>query len=173
VLAPADDDLFLALCLHGAKHRWARLEWLACAAALRVRAGLDARDVLDHAAEIGAGRTVLLALLLMHGAFGLPLPAGVDQSASAGRGLPALADEARGLWFGDVADEAQATPANLRFNARLRDGAADRARYAARWLFAPSPEDWAWVRLPDGLAPLYRVLRPLRLAARYGPGRRA
>ncbi len=168
VPAPADDDLFLALCLHGAKHRWARLEWLACAAALAVRADLDLPSILLAADGIGARRTVLLALLLARYALGLALPHDIHRSIDADPALAALAEEARGLWFGAEADGDEATPANLRFNARLRDGAADRARYAARWLFLPSPEDWAWVRLPDALAPLYRVLRPLRLAARYG-----
>lgn len=172
VPAPADDDLFLALCLHGAKHRWARVEWLACAAALAVRAELDLASILERAGEIGARRTVLLALLLARDALGLPIPADVHPSIEAHPALASLADEARGLWFAADADGGEAAPANLRFNARLRDGAADRARYAARWLFLPSPEDWAWARLPDALAPLYRVLRPLRLAARYGRGRR-
>jgi hypothetical protein len=171
VPAPADDDLFLALCLHGAKHRWARLEWLSCVAALAVRAELDLSAVVHRAGEIGARRTTLLALLLARDALGLALPADVHRSIETDPSLPALAAEARGLWFADDAAEGESTPANLRFNARLMDGAADRARYAARWLFLPSPEDWAWVRLPDALAPLYRVLRPLRLAARYGRGR--
>lgn len=168
VPAPADDDLFLALCLHGAKHRWARLEWLACAAALAVRADLDLPSLILAANEIRARRTVLLALLLARDAVGLALPDDIHRSIAADPVLAALAEEARGLWFRPGGDDAESTPANLRFNGRLRDSAADRARYAARWLFCPSPEDWAWVRLPDALAPLYRVLRPLRLAARYG-----
>jgi hypothetical protein len=172
VPAPADDDLFIALCLHGAKHRWARLEWLACAAALAVRAELDLPGIVERAAEAGARRTVLLGLMLARGALGLPLPRALSDAIAADAGLPALAEEACALWFSEETDGDEATPANLRFNARLRDGAADRARYAARWLFAPSPEDWAWVRLPDALAPLYRVVRPLRLVARYGRGRR-
>lgn len=168
VPAPADDDLFLALCLHGAKHRWARLEWLACAAALAVRAELDLPSLLGAADGIGARRGVLLALLLARDALGLALPPAIHRSIEADPPLAALAAEARGLWLRPEAEGDEAAPANLRFNGRLRDGAADRARYAARWLFLPSPEDWAWVRLPDALAPLYRVLRPLRLAARYG-----
>jgi hypothetical protein len=172
VPAPADDDLFIALCLHGAKHRWARVEWLACASALAVREGLDLSALVRRSAEIGARRTTLLALLLARDALGLALPADIHQSIDADPALGELADEARRLWFAGDAEDAETAPANLRFNARLRDGAADRARYAARWLFLPSPEDWAWVRLPDALAPLYRVLRPLRLAARYGRGRR-
>ncbi len=172
VPAPEDDDLFIALCLHGAKHRWARLEWLACAAALAVRAELDLASVVRRAGEMGARRTVLLALLLARDALGLVLPASVQASAETDRPLNGLADEARGLWFVPDAEHGQGTPANLRYTARLRDGIADRVRYAARWLFVPSPEDWAWVRLPDGLAPLSRVRRPLRLAARYSRGAR-
>jgi hypothetical protein len=181
VPAPADDDLFLALCLHGAKHRWARLEWLAAAAALAVRAELDFDAILTRASDIGAGRTVLLALLLMRDALRITLPPSIERSIEADPALPPLAAEARALWLADASPDALThsrtdalddTAANLRFNYRLREGVADRARYAARWLFTPSPEDWAWARLPDALSPLYRALRPLRLAARYGLGRR-
>jgi hypothetical protein len=184
VPAPADDDLFLALCLHGAKHRWSRLEWLAAAAALALRAEVNFDAILARASAIGARRTVLLALLLMRDALRITLPSSIDRAIDADPALPALAAEARALWLADAAAESTPalphsrthalddTAANLRFNYRLREGAADRARYAARWLFTPSPEDWAWARLPDALSPLYRALRPLRLAARYGLGRR-
>ncbi|HEX6370126.1 MAG TPA: nucleotidyltransferase family protein [Longimicrobium sp.] len=183
VPALADDDLFLALCLHGAKHRWSRLEWLAAAAALALRARLDVDSILARASIIGARRTVLLALLLMRDALRITLPPSIDRSIAADPVLPALAAEARALWFADdpgtstpapthsptdALAELDDTAANLRFNYRLREGVADRARYAARWLFTPSPEDWAWARLPDALSPLYRALRPLRLGVRYG-----
>ncbi|HYR08394.1 MAG TPA: nucleotidyltransferase family protein [Longimicrobium sp.] len=166
VPALADEDLFIALCLHGAKHRWSRLEWLAAAAALALHA-LDMEKAVLRAHAFGARRATLLALLLARDALGLPLPPSIGHAISADPVLPALAAEARALWFDADADEHD-TAANLRFNFRVRDGAADRARYAARWLFTPSPEDWAWARLPDALSPLYRAVRPLRLAVRYG-----
>jgi hypothetical protein len=72
--------------------------------------------------------------------------------------------------FDEEAEDGDETAANLAFNLRARDSAMDRARFAARWLFAPSPEDWRWARLPDALFPLYRVLRPVRLLLRHGPG---
>ena len=185
VFAPADDDLFLALCLHGAKHRWARLEWLAAAAALAVRAGLDLDALHRRASAIGAGRTVRLALLLMRDALSLPVTPGIGRALAADRALPPLAAEASALWFAvDRPERAESThalthsrthalpaddtAANLRFNFRLREGAARRARYAAKWLFTPTPEDWAWARLPDAASGLYRALRPLRLGLRYG-----
>lgn len=169
VPALADDDLFLALCLHGAKHRWARLEWLAAPAAVAVRAALPLEALLERAAALHARRAFLLAVHLMRETLGLPLPPPVAAAIRREPGLDALAAEARGLWFADGEDDA--TAANLGFNLRLQDDAAARARFAARWLLVPSPEDWAWVRLPEPLAPLYRVLRPLRLALRYGAGR--
>jgi hypothetical protein len=172
VPALADDDLFLALCLHGAKHRWSRLEWLAAAAGLALRAELDLEAIVRRASSIGAGRTVLLALLLARDALALPVTDSIDRRIRTDPVLPALAAEARAVWHDVDADEYD-TRANLRFNYQLRDGAVDRARYAARWLFTPSPEDWAWARLPDALSPLYRAMRPLRLAVRYGLGRGA
>jgi hypothetical protein len=166
----ADNDLFLALCAHGAKHRWARLEWLASAAALAARAGLNLRALALRAGEAGARRTLLLALHLAGTTLGLPVPPPLAEAAEADPEVPSLAEEARGLWFAPIEAE-ESTAANLRFNYRLCDGRADRARYAARWLFTPTPEDWSWLRLPGPLAPAYRALRPLRLALRYGPGR--
>ncbi|MBB4634702.1 nucleotidyltransferase family protein [Longimicrobium terrae] len=171
VPALADDDLFLALCVHGAKHRWARLEWLCAASALAVRAGLDLRAMAERGWRIGAGRTVLLALHLAGEALNLPIPADTAHTAAADDTVRALAAEARSLWFTGAADDASAAE-NLRFNLRIRDTRADRLRFAAHWLLTPTPEDWGWIRLPDPIAPLYRVTRPLRLALRYAPGRR-
>jgi hypothetical protein len=147
------------------------VEWLAAAAALVRRAELDLDAAVRRASAVGGRRTALLALRLARDTLGLSLTEPIDRAVAADPVLPALAAEARALWLDAEADEYD-TAAKLRFNFRLRDGAGDRARYAARWLFTPSPEDWAWARMPDALSPLYRVLRPLRLAARYGRGRR-
>jgi len=166
-----DDDLLLVLCVHGAKHRWKRLEWLAAVAALlRGRRG-DVDAVLARAAEVRARRTVLLGLSLARRLLAAPLPPAAAREIDADAGLAALADEAERRMFTDAGEEGGETAANLAFNLRARDGAIDRARYAARWVFGPSPEDWRWARLPDALFPLYRVLRPVRLLMRHG-GRR-
>ncbi|HEU4556419.1 MAG TPA: nucleotidyltransferase family protein, partial [Longimicrobium sp.] len=164
-----DDDHLLVLCVHGAKHRWQRLEWLAAIAAL-LRAGRgDVGTVLARAAELRARRTALLGLHLAAELLGAPVPEAVSREVAADAGLRALAAEAVERMLGpEPGDDGAETRANLRFNLRLRDGAVDRARYVARWLFGPGPEDWRWTHLPDALFPLYRVLRPVRLLARHG-----
>jgi hypothetical protein len=170
-----DDDLLLVLFVHGAKHRWRRLEWLAAVAAL-LRAGRgDVDAVLSTATELRARRTAMLGLHLAHTLLGAPIPGAVRREAAADAEIAALAAEAVERMFGPEPDaKGEDTRANLRFNLRLRESVADRARFAAAWLFGPSPEDWGWKRLPDALFPLYRLLRPVRLLGRHvgaGSGR--
>lgn len=165
-----DDDLLVVLAAHGAKHRWKRLEWVAALAEL-LRAGRGEVDAaLARAAELRARRTLLLGLSLARRLLDAPLPPAAAAEIDADAGLAALAAQAEARIFADPAEEGEETAANLLFNLRARDSAADRARYAVRWLFAPSPEDWRWVHLPDALFPLYRVLRPVRLLLRHGRG---
>ncbi|MFL5542422.1 MAG: nucleotidyltransferase family protein [Longimicrobiaceae bacterium] len=165
-----DDDLLLVLAVHGAKHRWKRLEWVAALAEL-LRAGRgDVGAALRLASGVHARRTLLLGLALARRLLDAPLAEEVVREIEDDAGLAALAAEAEGRMFGEEAQDGEDTAANLRFNLRARDGAVDRARYAARWLFAPTPEDWRWAHLPDALFPLYRVLRPVRLLLRHGRG---
>ena len=169
VPTPGDDDLVLILAAHGAKHRWKRLEWVAAVAEL-VRPGtIDLAAVLGRATEAHGRRAVLLALALTHRLLDAPLPEDVVREIEADAGIGALADEAEGRMWGP--DEEEDTMANLRYNLRVQDRPIDRVAYAWRWTTTPSPEDWAWARLPDALFPLYRVLRPIRLAIRYAPHR--
>lgn len=166
-----DDDLLLVLCAHGAKHRWKRLEWVvALAELLRARRG-DVRAALRHADVARARRTMRLGLSLAHRLLDAPLDPAVAREIEGDARLPALDAEAEARLFGPE-PEGDETVANLRFNLRARDSAADRASSAARWLFVPSPEDWGWAHLPDALFPLYRALRPVRLLLRHGGGAR-
>lgn len=168
VPAPCPDDLLLILAVHGAKHRWKRLEWVAALAGLVRREGVDLAAAVERASTLHARRALLLALALAHRLVDLHLPETTAGEIAADGGIAALAEEAKGVMLAEEAED-EATAANLRFNLRVQDGAAAQAAYAYRWLALPSPEDWAWRRLPDALFPLYRVLRPARLLFRYAP----
>ena len=172
VRAPCADDALLIACVHGAKHRWQRLEWLTAAAELLRSGSADAAAVLARAKELRARRTVLAGLDLALRLLDAPLPAAVLAEIDDDRSILHLADEAERRMLSPGAEgDAAETRANLAFNLRARDGRADRVRSAWRWLTLPGPEDWEWLSLPDPLFPAYRVLRPLRLFLRYGAAR--
>ncbi len=55
-------------------------------------------------------------------------------------------------------------PETLGRKLRLRERRLDQIRYLHRSLLTPSSRDCRWIPLPPPLFPLYRLVRPLRLA---------
>lgn len=164
VPALAEPDLLVALAVHGAKHRWARMEWLASFAALLARSGMTAAALESAARQVGAGRAMGVALEMVRRLLGVEVGAGPPEPV-----VGELAGAAADRMLSDQPRyDARDTAGNLSFNLRLCDTAGDRARTAWRWLTRPTPEDWNAWPLPDALFPLYRLLRPLRLLGRYG-----
>lgn len=68
------DDLFAYLCVHGARHSWSRLKWLAELNALLVSTNADIEHLYRHARRIGAGLCAAQGLLLCRQLLGLKLP---------------------------------------------------------------------------------------------------
>ena len=58
----------------------------------------------------------------------------------------------------------------ISFYLRAMESLGDRVRYCFDLVMIPSPLEWALLPLPAWLFPLYYVLRPLRLAKKYGCG---
>ncbi|MGC2542884.1 MAG: hypothetical protein WA372_16900, partial [Candidatus Sulfotelmatobacter sp.] len=55
----------------------------------------------------------------------------------------------------------------FRLMMRLRERRTDRLRFLLRLTFTPGPGEWATIRLPKALFPLYRLVRLARLASRF------
>jgi hypothetical protein len=70
----ARDDLFAYLCVHGARHAWSRLKWLADLNAFIAATDADVVHLHRHAQAKGAGLCSGQALLLCQRLFALPLP---------------------------------------------------------------------------------------------------
>jgi hypothetical protein len=58
------------------------------------------------------------------------------------------------------------SPRYFRLMMRLRERRMDRVRFLWRLASTPGAGEWAVIRLPPSLFPLYRVIRLFRLAAR-------
>ncbi len=174
------EDRVVALCIHGGKHRWSRLKWIAdVAAAVTADAGaagdaaaggevtppaggIDPDRLLARASESRSRRRTLLGLALARDVLDVALPPELERAVRAEPAVDGLAETVREGLF-DETDVSIPSAAVAPFHLRSLDGTADRGRYLGRLAFSPVPAD---VRTAPGgsLAPLRYVARPLRLA---------
>jgi hypothetical protein len=161
----SSEDLLLALCVHAAKHAWIRLCWLRDIAGVIESPPLDWNLINQRARGLGIRRILEISLLLAHRLLGARVPEWLRENRQDDRELESLCDEiARHIPEGE-----EYTAESFEYFAlifRLRERMSDRLRFAFRLAFTPSMGEWAVVRLPDPLFPLYRIIRLFRLAAR-------
>jgi hypothetical protein len=170
VMTFAPEELLTMLCIHGSKDFWERLSWVADVSELvQSQANFDWARAWQFADRLKAGRMVRLGLALAKALFDTPLPPHVVASVEADTTASGVADS--------VARRLVQRPfhtlsgmGRFHFRRKMQSGAAAGWRYAARLAVIPAEEDWEMVRLPPALAPLYVVLRPIRLLRKYGWG---
>ncbi len=158
-----DEDLFAYLCLHGARHGWSRLKWLADLAAWLVQMPPQDVERLHRVAQsAGVGRASAQALLLCERLLEFPL-------------APGLADELRSdrstRWLVAIALHSMAGDDRMR---QIEERLASEAMIQfSHFLLAPNPGAWVkelqsksigWnefsrVRLPRPLYFLYPLMR--------------
>jgi hypothetical protein len=165
VRRPSDEDLLILLSVHGARHRWDKLENLVAIAELARHEALDWPYVWQQASRMHCRRMVAFALRLAHQLLDAPVP-GEAHTAARSRSLDRLAQGVVRAAFADCVG-----PPNLArqalFYLRLKDGYVDRARACAGDLLLVTPDDWASVRLPGPLAVAYPLVRAARIARRH------
>jgi hypothetical protein len=160
------EDTLLLLCVHGSKHFWERLGWIADIAALsRATRPLDWTMSMERARKWGIRRMVLLGAGLAERLFQTPLPNEVTDYLRTDT-------TARRLIDGICRRIFAAKPAELgvfsrfAFRVRMRGPLARGLPYAVRLALMPTEFDrGGHARY---LEPVYALLRPLRLARTYG-----
>jgi hypothetical protein len=167
-VAPAlslEDELLL-ICIHGAKHFWQRLMWVADVAAFITGQQVRWDRALDVAQEVAAGRMLLLGLRLASDVFEMDLPDDIATVVKQDRSVAQLAVQI--IQRLPVPDS---EPSNLfgraLFRARMRGGFFSGARYLFNLSVSSTEEDWVAgeeakpSRLRDSIS------RPFRLARKY------
>ena len=162
------EDTFLLLCIHGSKHFWAQLSWIAdLAAFVEAYPQLDWDQLFRRAQSMRAHRMVSVSLALAVRLFNPPHeitarlpPDSVASSLASKIAHRLLARSPREL--GAIA----------RFHLRrqMLERRWEGWRYSLRLATQPSDDDWSTMPLPPRLTPLYAALRPLRLLGKYGVG---
>jgi hypothetical protein len=168
LFVPSREDQLLLALLHGTRHEWEQLEWVAGVAALISAGDVDVDTVLARAAGIGGLRAALTGLEIARLTLGVRLPSAVEERI---RGDANVATVVRTL-LPRVACTGQ-PPVSSAWSRRLAlallERPRDRVRFLACSAFLPTPREWELVKLPAPLAALYFPLRIARLAARIRP----
>jgi hypothetical protein len=165
------EDLLLYLSVHGAKHRWERLEWINCFAELiRRNPDMDWDALEERARRHRVVRLLYLGLRLANGLLGAELPAAIERRVEAEEAANALAHwVAEGL-FAPPVDEThyQQRARQYWFMLRSRERWIDRFRIVLHSAIRPPhPDASEWINLPPQLAFLHHVFRPVRLLSEY------
>lgn len=169
------EDLLLILCQHGSKHKWKRLDWICdVAELLRAHPEMEWGSVQERARRLGCRRMLFLGLCLAEDLLGAVLPENVSNQLRTDRVVPSLATCIRDGLFAE-GDLLPLTAERRLFRHRVRERLRDRLPFFLYYLpsylgrrLTPTAEDRELLPLPDRLAFLYYLLRPFRLATKYG-----
>lgn len=163
----ATEDLLLYLCVHGAKHYWGKLEWVASIAEIiRSHDELDWSLVVRLTRESESEALLSLGLLLAENLFAIERLPQIDELLNRREAMARCAvrlQERLFAWRPEPTDQLETFRWNLQFMSRRRDAVAG----LLRSVLVPTIADWQAVRLPDPLYPLYYGLRPIRLLSKY------
>lgn len=154
----ADPELFAYLCVHGTRHSWSRLKWIADVAAfLKGRSSDDITRLRDQAVATGAGRAPDVALALCHSLFGRSLA--TTQLDAAGRYLVRAAHASLIHGGGVTEIAAYSKPWRMTWIGRHLIGTTHKAFLAELESNWAGDYDRVHIALPQGLGFLYVVLR--------------
>jgi hypothetical protein len=171
------EDMFLALCQHGSRHRWWQLKWLFdIAEMLRNAATLDWSRIEEMMKIYPMARPpASLAALLAGELLGVHLPSELAKILEPDQRTRAVARA--------ICDEFQACGQTNRSShdtllgleqrplVRAKYMAKEAVKYPVREvLFTITKKDLEFVQLPQRLRPLYYFIRPLRLLVQHGRG---
>ena len=164
----APEDLLLALCVHGTKHLWERLSWIADIARLvEVNRDFNWAGLLERARRTGTERMLLLGLHVAHDLLGANLPEHVVERFESDAEIARLAGQIYSRLFAE-GNEAGGMSGYFIFQFKARRRLRDKFNYC-RYVISPTEEDLTLVKLPASLSFVYYLLRPLRMLRTGGP----
>jgi hypothetical protein len=159
------EDLILYQAMHGAKHLWRRLEWIASLAELvRNLEEFSWSDIVDRAIKARATRILALGLRLAEN-FGVELPSQVTKTLDGEDQMKKFANKIWNEMF-SARTWADSTETNI-FNMKIMDRRRDALASMFRAIFVPTLSDWEALSLPTAMHPLYYAIRPMRLTKIY------
>jgi hypothetical protein len=161
------EDELLLISIHGAKHFWERLLWIADVAALITHNPIDWDRAAAAALEVDAQPMLRIALLLAKNVAGAPLPAAIQIDAESDAGALRLAQRiAARLPYVD--EQPMSLVSRARFRIKMRGGGIPGLAYLLRQSLSRTEDDWLADSDNEKQGAISVIGRPLRLVRKYG-----
>ena len=167
VPALSPEDELILICIHGAKHFWEQLSYIADVAAFVSRQELDWERVGSAAEEVGAERMLHVGLRLAADLLGATLPEKADVLMRSDRIAGHLARRIM-QWLPAAGSAPPSILERAMFRIRMRGGFFPGVAYLFRLSFSPTEEDWVAGAENKRHWFLDALGRPFRLARKYG-----
>jgi hypothetical protein len=163
------EDELVSNCIHGAKHFWERLIWIADLTALAARhPELDWSKARQAARDVGADCMLRLGLHLGESVFGVQPPPQMARELVQDAATQRLCRQVL-RWL----PQAGLAPLTLWerafFRVQMAGGGLSGVQYLSRLSLSPTEEDWVEGAKEHRSSLWDAVRRPLRLRRKYGP----
>lgn len=155
------ENLFLMICVHGTKHQWAKLIWIAdLARFIKANPAFDWHKIIKLSTKLGFHRSICLSLLMAERFGGVQLSPEINGRLRTDIVIEQLSQEAFAAILSGSPD---AENTKIGYYLRSRERIRDRAYFILDQTFIPKQIDWQTISLPAVLYPLYYLIRPIRL----------
>ncbi len=160
------EDLFIFLCIHGAKHSWSQLNWIIdLAQLLNISPNLDWGWIKKECVSRNCTTMINTALLLLYDLFDFNIP----ESLSDEFNRNSKSENLTKLVYKTL-NSPESYDKNLtagRFYVYSMDSVLDKSHYYRDLVFKPTTADLEALKLPPYLFFLYSPLRPFRLFVKH------
>jgi hypothetical protein len=167
VPALSTEDELILICIHGAKHFWERLMWIADVSALVSKQAIDWDRVLSAAREVQAERMLHIGLLLATNVLSAKLPVQVADELRSDAAAESVARQIAGR-LPVVDAEPFGLLGRARFRIQMRGAFLPGMAYLLKLSLSPTEEDWVAGAEEKRPRLLDAISRPFRLARKYG-----
>ncbi len=162
----SQENLVLALAIHGFTHYWERLGWISDISALIVRNKTDWPVLLQTASDLGLRRILMIALFLANDMLEAPVPLEVLESIRNDSKAVELADRFAQR-FRMSSQSFQGPIKSALLPIVIRERVRDRVLSAVRLLITPRTFDWMSFSAPESFCFAYYLVRPIRLVLKH------
>lgn len=164
------EDTLLVLCIHGNKHFWQELKWLADVTnIIKNNPDLNLQTIINQADLLGVRRMVGITLLLAETECGMNFPPDIENLLNSDMRIFPLSKKIKSRFFKPLNTTLFSVPPI--FYLKSRERMKDQVKYIfnsfTKRLFIPDSFDFNYILLPEILFPFYGIIRPFRLFTGY------